>query len=626
MSEDHVPAPLRANAPTDVSATLTGALAAGATVAFYGIAVLPLSGTYFGALFGERGWVPYLISYLSLWAALVLILKARVLARQRRALDLELLPRLNEERITPTNALEYATRVEELGRAVPGSTLVARIRRALQHFEARREAREVVDQLTNQAQADADAVESSYTMVRVFIWAVPILGFIGTVIGIGQAVGGFSEAVGGAADLDVMKESIGSVTTGLALAFDTTLLALVMSILIMFPASSLQKAEEDFLAHVEDYCDGHLVRRLDDGSHGRTPETRVIEETIAREMGRHHAELRGWSERLGQIGETLTAHVVAGWEKVDDQLRVRQEEQLERLSRWAGERQREASEELGSTQRSLLRDFRVTLDAMAVEARRLQEQGAQRIDDQLAAIERLHRRIQEQQQQLAEAHRSQAQELGAAGDQLAHTLTRVRGEAAEARDAGVRHLEELSDRIGGLVDSARAFGRGLETMQESHSRSLRDASERLAGTLSRANEELDRLRNVGAAALTARAEEQREEDAQRERMRRQEAELRDAQLAALTESSEQLTRTLEALRGEARQIQVRLSDQLGQVGPQLGEHMEGVARELSEPWRRQIARLEQLQERVDSIAARAEAAGSSRGGDGSRLRRLLRGG
>jgi len=122
----------------------------------------------------------------------------------------------------------------------------------------------VSEQLAMQASVDAAAVESSYTMVKVFIWAIPILGFIGTVMGIGASVGGFSESVAAAADLDVMKDSIGTVTTGLGLAFDTTLLALVMSIFIMFPTSSLQKAEEDFLANVDDYCRQHLIARLDD--------------------------------------------------------------------------------------------------------------------------------------------------------------------------------------------------------------------------------------------------------------------------------------------------------------------------------------------------------------------------
>jgi biopolymer transport protein ExbB/TolQ len=142
---------------------------------------------------------------------------------------------------------------------------VQRVRRALEHFSARANVAETVEQLRAQRERDENGVESSYTMLRVFIWAIPILGFIGTVIGIGVSVGGFSESVGAAADLEIMKDSIGTVTSGLGVAFDTTLLALVMSIFIMFPTSSLQKAEEDYLGQVEDYCQEHLVARFDAG-------------------------------------------------------------------------------------------------------------------------------------------------------------------------------------------------------------------------------------------------------------------------------------------------------------------------------------------------------------------------
>jgi hypothetical protein len=61
-----------------------------------------------------------------------------------------------------------------------------------------------------------------------------------------------------------MRDSIESVTGGLGVAFDTTLLALVMSILIMFPSSALQRLEESFLGEVDDYCAEHVVRRLAD--------------------------------------------------------------------------------------------------------------------------------------------------------------------------------------------------------------------------------------------------------------------------------------------------------------------------------------------------------------------------
>ena len=72
-----------------------------------------------------------------------------------------------------------------------------------------------------------------------------------------------------------MKESIGLVTGGLGVAFDTTLLALVMSILIMFPASAVQRIEEGFLGEVEEYCSENLVRRLRDEPEDIRPDSMI---------------------------------------------------------------------------------------------------------------------------------------------------------------------------------------------------------------------------------------------------------------------------------------------------------------------------------------------------------------
>jgi biopolymer transport protein ExbB/TolQ len=255
----------RAQAPTDVPLAPTAAIAVGATAVFFLAVIQPLRGTYVGDLFGDRGWVPYGIAWLALWAGVILLAKARALARQRRAFALDWLPQSIAREVTPDNAGAFAHHLRYVGAGVAPSFLGERLERALETFRVRRDAREVLEQLGVQAGADAAAVESSYTMVRVFIWAIPILGFIGTVIGIGSAVSGFSSSVASAVDLEVMKHSIGAVTSGLGVAFDTTLLALVMSILIMFPASSLQKAEEDLLGQIDVWCEAQLARRLADG-------------------------------------------------------------------------------------------------------------------------------------------------------------------------------------------------------------------------------------------------------------------------------------------------------------------------------------------------------------------------
>ena len=250
----------------EVGLGLTGALAVLLTLAFYLLIVAPLDQTYFGQLFGNRGWVPYVISDLAFWSGVLLVVRYRRLTQQTRVFALPLLPRELSDRIQPEQAPAFVEHLQTLGDAYPGNLLITRLIRALEHFSVRRSVSETVDQLRLSAERDENAIESGYVMLRVFIWAIPILGFIGTVLGIGASVGGFSEAVSSAADLDVMKDSIGVVTSGLGVAFDTTLLALVTSVLIMFPTSSLQKAEEDYLARVDEYGQRRLVARLEDDS------------------------------------------------------------------------------------------------------------------------------------------------------------------------------------------------------------------------------------------------------------------------------------------------------------------------------------------------------------------------
>ena len=280
----------------DIRLTTTGLLAAALTVGFYLGVVGPLDDTYFAQLFGARGWVPYAISFLSLWCGVILAAKYRRLRRRLSVLQLDLLPREVAEVITPSNANAFGDYLAGLDGRFGEDSLFQRIDRALENFRERNNAAETVDQLRLNAERDEGLLESSYTMLRVFIWAIPILGFIGTVLGIGASVAGFSEAVSAAANLDVMKDAIGVVTSGLGVAFDTTLLALVMSIFIMVPTSSLQKTEEDYLARVDDYCQRHLVGRLDDGGHGGRGEEERLSAAADRFAGKILAALERRSQ------------------------------------------------------------------------------------------------------------------------------------------------------------------------------------------------------------------------------------------------------------------------------------------------------------------------------------------
>ncbi|MCA9268400.1 MAG: MotA/TolQ/ExbB proton channel family protein [Planctomycetales bacterium] len=307
---------------TDVGMVSSGLLGLALAAAFLAV-VAPMwaMNLYMGDLFFERGWVPFALVFLFGWSVAILLLKSRKLSRQRASMLFDLLPNELAEEIAPDALDKFLAHIRALPVAAQNSFLVNRVLRGLDHFRVRKSTPEVAALVASQSDIDANAVESSYTLLKVFIWAIPILGFIGTVIGISAAVGGFSGSLEQAQDISVLKESLNGVTGGLATAFDTTLIALVMSMLVMFPASSMQKAEEDLLNWVDEYCNENLLKRLDDAESrpagsGPAPTGAAMVQAINAAMAPHHAEMRAWSQKLETLGTTLSQQAIDGWREI----------------------------------------------------------------------------------------------------------------------------------------------------------------------------------------------------------------------------------------------------------------------------------------------------------------------
>jgi biopolymer transport protein ExbB/TolQ len=243
------------------------AIGASLAVVWYGI-MLAVPKSYLGELFLERSWVQYVTTFLTTWSVGILILKSLKLRKQQAAMLLEILPHDIGDEITPENTPTFHEHVMGLPERVKDSFLVNRVRRGLEYFYVRRNNPEVATMMSSQSDIDANAIGSSYTIIKVFIWAIPIMGFIGTVLGIGGAIGSFAGALAGADDPAMLIDSLKDVTGGLGTAFDTTLLALVLSLMVSFPASAMQKSEEDLLNQVDDYCNENLLKRLNDGGAG----------------------------------------------------------------------------------------------------------------------------------------------------------------------------------------------------------------------------------------------------------------------------------------------------------------------------------------------------------------------
>ena len=105
-------------------------------------------------------------------------------------------------------------------------------------------------------------MDSSYAAPKFIIWAIPVLGFVGTVLGISNGVQAFSSLIQNASDLEGLRESLKGVTYGLGQAFETTMIALCMSLLLMLIMSWLQRSEDRLLAAIDDYCMEHLLHKV----------------------------------------------------------------------------------------------------------------------------------------------------------------------------------------------------------------------------------------------------------------------------------------------------------------------------------------------------------------------------
>ena len=121
---------------------------------------------------------------------------------------------------------------------------------------------DVDDILRSQAQQDEAGIETSYALLQGFVWAIPVLGFIGTVLGLSEAIGQFGGVLGSSEDLSQISSSLKNVTAGLATAFDTTLVALIAALIVQLSITFMRKEEEEFLDDAMEFGLRNIVNRL----------------------------------------------------------------------------------------------------------------------------------------------------------------------------------------------------------------------------------------------------------------------------------------------------------------------------------------------------------------------------
>jgi len=204
-----------------------------------------------------------------------------------------------------------------LGRRLQNTYLVRRITGILDFVTSRGSASDLDDQMRTLADNDAVNLEGSYSLVRFLTWAIPILGFLGTVLGITEAISGMPP--------EMMEKNINRVTDGLSQAFDATALALALTLVLMLISSLVERLEQGVLGEVDHYVDAELMHRFErSGAEGGEflavvrQNTQVLVDATG-QLAERQAEV--WSrsltaaeERWAKVGEAQQERLTAALE------------------------------------------------------------------------------------------------------------------------------------------------------------------------------------------------------------------------------------------------------------------------------------------------------------------------
>lgn len=190
---------------------------------------------------------------LMLWALSIIGLKVWRNRKESNLLERSLLNLDEGISILPEDARNYARPVQALPPAEREYLLPRALISALQRFNTTRSIQDVSNVVKDVCNTEAERLESELSIVRYIAWAIPSIGFLGTVRGIGEALGQAQSAVTG----DIL-----GVTTSLGVAFNSTFIALVVSIIIMFVLYQLQLLQDRLVLDTQDYCDNYLIRHL----------------------------------------------------------------------------------------------------------------------------------------------------------------------------------------------------------------------------------------------------------------------------------------------------------------------------------------------------------------------------
>lgn len=286
-----------------------------AAIGFYslvegGVLTSPLFPRYFA---GHQ--VSYAMTVMFFVGMACLAWKAADVFAQLRRLRADYLGPIPASRQPIETCTDLLRQLDERSANAPDDYRVGRLRAALEHTRHKGSAAGLDEELKYLADQDAGRAYADYGLVRTIAWSIPILGFLGTVIGIAVALGNLEP--------EALAESMDTVRSGLAVAFDTTTLALALSIVLVFTQFFIDRQETRLLAEVDRRVDAELLGRFEQFDNQASGDLAAVrhmlqsvvtatERLVERQAGLWRQSMEEANQRFLQIGAQSARQVEAG--------------------------------------------------------------------------------------------------------------------------------------------------------------------------------------------------------------------------------------------------------------------------------------------------------------------------
>ena len=306
---------------------------------------------------------------------------------------------------------------------------------------------------------DADRLSGQFALVRYIVYLMPVIGFVGTVWGIGSALGGISEALPSVTDLEGFTSKLGVATSSLQVAFDTTFLALVLSRLLTLLLTLGSSQSENVLAFVDTWVIDNVLRHV--------TEHNPMEETLQ----------GGFAAMIGKTDSGLYKEGLAGIKTAIDDTKGH----VENLANKSAQ-----------TIAMKLSEARDSCD----EIRTAQAKGHEHVKKLADAVGGLSGDVAK----LVESAGDNAEKTRTAAQAVAKTIDELRENCRDihaAQAEGQKEVKKLADGVGNLP----GFGQNLQQAADE----LKNASDKLAslaGTMANVGEMAEHVK-TGADSLSS---------------------------------------------------------------------------------------------------------------------------